>query len=111
VAAGALYALQNHRVDLQHDVRWAKRFAEGLQTLQGTSIDPTRVETNIVRFEVVPDAGVFVTRCHELGVHMLPNGVHGVRAVLHRDVSDDDVGSALDAIGSALLELRVDRSA
>jgi len=63
-----------------------------------------------VRFEVVADAGAFVTRCHELGVYMLPNGAHGVRAVLHRDISDEDVGSALDMIGSALSELRVDRS-
>jgi threonine aldolase len=110
VAAGALHALRHHRGDLALDIRRAQRLAAGLDQLDGTSIDQTRVETNIVRFEVVPDAGAFVTRCHELGVHMLPSGAHGVRAVLHRDVSDDDVGSALEAIGSALLELRVERS-
>ena len=33
---------------------------------------------------------------------MLPNGTHGMRAVLHRDISDDDVERALDVMATAL---------
>ena len=52
IAAGALYALQNHRQRLIEDHANAKRLAEGLARLPGLEIDPARVETNILFFRV-----------------------------------------------------------
>ena len=49
-------------------------------------------------------AGDFALRCHDRGVHMLPNGETGMRAVFHRDVSDDDVTDALATLASVLSE-------
>lgn len=107
LAAAALHALEHHRADLPKDVERARVLAEGLADLDGVTLDLARVQSNIIRFEVHMDAGVFATRCHARGVHMLPNGSHGVRAVLHRDVSDRDVLAALDVMAAVLHEGRV----
>lgn len=104
LAAAALHALDHHQDALTRDVRNASRLAHGLAALDGVRVDPERVESNIVRFEVEMDSGTFATRCHELGVYMLPNGAHGVRAVLHRDIADADVDAALDVMATALSE-------
>ena len=55
------------------------------------------------------DAGEVALRCHELGVHMLPGGDHGLRAVIHREISSDDADRALEVIASALREARSGR--
>jgi threonine aldolase len=105
IAAAALHALEHHMDDLPRDVANARRLAEGLLELNDVRIDLHRVQSNIVRFEVEMDAGVFATECHARGVYMLPNGLHGVRAVLHRDISDGEVGSALEVMAAVLTEV------
>lgn len=102
IAAGALYALENHRGDLARDVRNAATFAAGLAEIPGVRVDPEAVDSNIVRFEVEVDSGGFASRCFENGVHMLPNRQHGMRAILHRDIRDDEVGIALDVVRRSL---------
>ena len=54
------------------------------------------VQSNIVRFEVEMDAGDFASECYSCGLYMLPSGQHGMRAVLHRDLEEGDVGTALE---------------
>jgi threonine aldolase len=101
VAAGALYALDHHRPRLADDHRRAKRLATGLARIPGIAIDVEGVQTNIVRFRLTGlSAAEFVERCHGDGVHMLPGGADGVRAVLHLDIGDDDVDQALAIIAS-----------
>jgi len=96
VAAGALYALEHHRAGLAGDVERARRFAGRLAAMPGLRVDVGTVQSNIVRFEVTTaPAGAFATRCHALGVHILPSGTHGLRAVFHREVDDGDVERAL----------------
>ena len=103
VAAGALHALEHHREGLARDVDHARLLAQGLAGMDGMNVELASVQSNIVRFEItVMDAGLFATRCHELGVHMLPNGEHGLRAVTHRDVSRDDVVTSLRIMASVL---------
>lgn len=102
LAAGALYALEHHRRDLAADVDRATRLAEGLAAMDRVSLDRATVQSNIVRFLVAGDAGVVASRCHDNGVYMLPNGRHGMRAVLHRDITDADVEAALEIIASSV---------
>ena len=103
IAAGALHALEHHRESLAQDVEHAWMLAEGLAGIDGMSVDLSSVQSNIVRFEItMMDAGLFATSCHERGVHMLPNGEHGMRAVTHRDVSRDDVVTALALMAEVL---------
>ncbi len=98
IAAGALFALRNHRADLGRDVAQARRFAERIAQLDGVRVNLKTVQSNIVRFEVERDSGSVSTECHAGGLHMLPNGRHGLRAVFHRDVPDGDVDRAYDVL-------------
>lgn len=104
LAAAALHALDHHREDLRRDVDNARRLATGLSALAGVEIEIAGVQSNIVRFSVACDSGAFATACHARGVYMLPNGQHGVRAVLHRDIADEDIDLALEIMASALTE-------
>jgi threonine aldolase len=103
IAAGALHALEHHREGLVEDVRRTRALAQGLSEIEGIVVDLDRVHSNIIRFRVESgDAGAFATRCWELGVHMLPSGRSGMRAVVHRDIDDAQIEQALEAIRAAL---------
>src|SRR5262249_5041354 len=52
IAAGALFALRNHRDRLEEDHANARLLAEGLGRIKGLEADPAEVETNMVRFRV-----------------------------------------------------------
>jgi threonine aldolase len=105
LAAAAIHALEHHRAALPLDIENARALAEGLAGLEGIVIDLARVQSNIVRFEVTPmSSGDFSTACHARGLYMLPNGAHGLRAVTHRDVSREDVATALTIMAEALAE-------
>lgn len=99
VAAGALYALEHHRQRLCEDHDNAAEFAAALAAIPGIEIDPSIVQTNIVRFRVTAmSAGELVERCHQEGVHMLPSGLDGIRAVMYLDIGPHDVEEALRVI-------------
>ena len=93
------------------DIKHARQFAAELEDLDGLEVDLDRVQSNIVRFSVqIMSAGDFVHRCHEQGVHMLPSGPHGIRAVLHRDVDTEDLNTALEVVTSVLHSSSTDLS-
>ncbi len=103
IAAAALHALENHRGRLVEDHEKARALAEGLAPLPGIELDTSLVQTNIVRFRVTTISSFeLVDRCHARGLHMLPAGKSGVRAVLHRDIASDGVTQALSVLESAL---------
>ncbi len=96
LAAAGLYALEHHRARLAADHDKARRLAEGIAELPGFSLDPARVQTNIVIFDV--DHGDALRTLGELkaeGVLMVPFGPATIRATTHLDVSMDDVEAAL----------------
>jgi len=106
IAAGALYALQHHRQRLGEAHAMAQRFAHGLARLDRISIDPSAVETNIVRFQLRDlDSASFVEETHRRGVYMLPSGPNAVRAVFYLDITSGDAEQALAIIGAALYTL------
>ena len=97
LAAAALHALEHHRGGLPADIANARALARGIARIDGLEVDLDRVQSNLVRFRVTAmPAGAFATRCHAGGVHLLPQGENGVRAVTHRDISAPDVERALD---------------
>jgi threonine aldolase len=104
LAAGALYALEHHRVRLKEDVSHARVFAEALAEMEGVEVDVATVQSNIVRFDVtVMSAGEFADRCHASGVHMLPGGHRSMRAVMHLGVERTDVDTALGVVRDVLM--------
>ena len=105
IAAGALHALEHHRDRITEDHDNARVLADGLAAMDGIELDPTSVETNIVRFKVSSmTGGAFVDGCYARGVFMLPGGTHGVRAVTHMDVDRPQIDQALDVIRGVLQE-------
>ncbi len=95
VAAACLYALDNHVDRLAEDHANARRLAEGLAEIDGIAIDPSRVETNIVIFEV-DDAPGLVTRMADRVELQALSPTH-VRAVTHLDVDHEGIDQALQA--------------
>ena len=85
VAAAGLYALDHHVERLADDHARARRLADGLAQLPGVALDPAKVDTNIVVFEV-SDAAGFASELARSGVGMGPMGPRRVRAVTHLDV-------------------------
>jgi len=100
IAAAALVGLDTMRERLVDDHVNARALADGLAAIRGLRIDPARVVTNIVSFEVdgtVLDAGAFQKACAEHGLRIsryLGNSPR-LRMVTYADVSRADVDAAL----------------
>jgi threonine aldolase len=101
VAAAGLYALDHNVERLADDHANARLLAEGLAELPGATIDPSKVETNIVIFEVEDPAGV-VTALLAEGVEMTQMGPGRIRAVTHMDVDRAGIERALSVLGKVL---------
>jgi threonine aldolase len=107
LAAAALHALEHHRPHLGEDVRRARVLAQGIASLDGIDVDPADVHTNIVRFSVSDgSAADFAECCHAAGVHMIPGGGSGIRAVVHRDIDDGAIERALEVFAKVLSSRR-----
>jgi threonine aldolase len=105
IAAGALYALEHNIERLAEDHANARRLAEALADMPGISIDPGQVETNIVYFAVREETGSARGVCdamHAQGIWMLPVAPQRVRAVVHLDVTREDIDRAIGVIGKTL---------
>lgn len=97
MAAGALYALENHRERLADDHGCAARLATGLTEIDGVAIDPDEVDTNLVYFEVADADGVCKRLAVE-GVFMLPLSPTRIRAVTHLGIEPPDIDTAVRAV-------------
>jgi threonine aldolase len=106
VAAAGVYALRHHVDRLAEDHDRARRLARGLSSIPGLTVDPDRVETNIVIFDVSrtgisgEEFGSRTLASH--GVRFSVLGPHAVRAVTHLDLPPDGVERALEAARAAV---------
>jgi threonine aldolase len=105
LAAAGLIALEETPKRLFEDHCNAKFLAEGLSAIPGVSIDPAKVVTNIVVFDVsasgLPSAEISA-RLKREGV--LINGINPrqMRAVTHFDVTRAACAQALEALASVV---------
>ncbi|MBV9959110.1 MAG: low specificity L-threonine aldolase [Acidobacteria bacterium] len=104
LAAAALVALEETPPRLFEDHANARRLAEGLAELPGLSIDPAKVATNIVLFDVTGTeltANEICARLQERGV--LASGFgSSIRMVTHYDVSREEIETTLQELNSIL---------
>ncbi|HSB12184.1 MAG TPA: GntG family PLP-dependent aldolase [Blastocatellia bacterium] len=105
LAAAGLVALQKMTARLEEDHSNAQVLARGLAEIRGVKIDPERVQTNILVFDIAgtgQTTAEFATKLKQRGV--LASGIspHAMRMVTHKDVSGDDCETALGAIREAL---------
>jgi threonine aldolase len=97
LAAGALYAINNHMDRLAEDHANARSFATSLATVERVAIDLDAVQTNIVYFHVNDPARV-VDGCLDKGVAMLVSGHDEVRAVFSLAVDGEGTAEAIDVV-------------
>jgi threonine aldolase len=96
LAAACLHALDHHVERLADDHARARRLADLLATVTGITIEPARVETNIVIFEVEDAVGLVDGVADE--VQLMALDEHRVRAVTHLDVDDAGIARAAEVI-------------
>jgi threonine aldolase len=101
LAAAGLVALEETPPRLAEDHANARRLAAGLAELPGVNIDPERVQTNIVIFDVT-DTGLaaeeICARVRESKGVLCSGFGNSIRMVTHYDVSHDDIEVALEAL-------------
>ncbi len=109
LAAAGLIALEESPAQLELDHQKAQRLATGLAEMPGVMIDPARVVTNIVIFDISATGWTtadFATALRAQGV--LANGINPreMRFVTHCDVSIAEIERTLEVITAILSEER-----
>jgi threonine aldolase len=104
LAAAGLVALEETPARLPEDHANARRLAQGLAELPGIDIDPERVVTNIVIFDVSQSGLTADEICLRLQKqNVLASGFGAsIRMVTHYDVSSKDIDTALLALKKSL---------
>ena len=99
LAAAALHALDHHIERLDEDHAHAQRLAEGLQGLDGVTVQPP--QTNIVFVDLRADKALrVVERLHQAGVWC--TGLYRLRLVTHLDVSTPQIDQAIAVLRATL---------
>jgi threonine aldolase len=99
IAAGALFGIDNNRQLLKQDHANAKRLAEGISGLNGISVDPETIETNIMFFDTTAPAAELVAKMQDKGILMLALGENSIRAVTNLMVTKEMIEEAIEIIG------------
>ena len=104
LAAAGLIALEDGPGQLAIDHANAKRLAEGLVRIPGISIDPARVVTNIVIFDIASTDRTSAAICEALAAHgILAIGFGSlIRMVSHCDVNSADIDETLEKLETVL---------
>jgi threonine aldolase len=105
LAAAGLIALEETPARLPEDHANAKRLAQGLAELPGIGIDPERVVTNIVIFDVSQTGLAADEICLRLQQRSVLASGFGtsIRMVTHYDVSGTDIDTALHELRAILV--------
>jgi len=107
LAAAGIVALTEMVDRLADDHKNAGKLAQGLANMEGLSIDPDLVSTNIV-FVGVTKKGmtsqILAERLHSRGIRVLPIGPNRLRAVTNYHVTSSDIDYTLDIFLKVLKE-------
>ena len=113
IAAAGIYALRHHIDRLAEDHENAKRFAQKIEGAPGIEVDPTTVETNIVRFGIAATgltATEFAERLlAEEGVRISMIGKTAVRVVPHLGNTQTDIDEAAALVRAFAERLMAER--
>jgi len=104
LAAAGLVALEDTPPRLHEDHANARKLADGLAELPGIKIDPEKVVTNIIIFDVAGTGETADEICDQLRAYnVLASGFGtSIRMVTHFDVSRADIETALNAMRAVL---------
>lgn len=105
IAAAGIIALEQMVDRIAEDHANAKRLAEGITRITGLSIEPEKVQTNIIYFNLVsPQLTVekLVTQLNNKGIKILQVAPTRLRAVTHYGISAEDIDLTLTALGQTM---------
>ncbi len=105
IAAAGIVALESMVDRLADDHANAYKFAKGVSEIPGIALDPSRVKTNIVFFDLQPGALTapkLAERAAAKGVLIGAVGERRMRVVTHYGIDLDDVETALGVIRRAM---------
>jgi len=101
LAVAGLYALDNHVSRLAEDHDNARLFADLIAAIEGVSVEPEHVESNIIYFDVKETGQTafdIADRLAEKGARIGPFDERLMRAVTHLDVDEEGVRIAAEAL-------------
>jgi threonine aldolase len=105
LAAAGLVALEETPKILHRDHENARHLAEGIAHMKGVGLDPTKVVTNIVIFDVRATgrtADEMVAELEKLGILSQTTAKYSVRFVTHYDVDRAGADRAIAALAKIL---------
>jgi threonine aldolase len=94
IAAAGIIAIEKMVDRLKDDHANAKMLAKGLAKIEGISLDPTQVQTNIVAYDVTElgtNAADWVAKMNDFGVKAGAVESGRVRMVTHRGIEREDI--------------------
>ncbi len=104
LAAAGLHALEHHLPRLGEDHARARRLYEACREIDGLS--PVEPDTNTLRIDVTREglaAAEIERRLRERDVWILALGPDWLRAVTHRDVDDEGIDRAIEALRAVMV--------
>ena len=107
LAAAGLIALEESPKHLVLDPENAQHLAQGLAAIKGIALDPARVVTNIVIFEVRTTGRTAPEICEQLAAKKVlcsATDQYSVRMVTHCDMDRAGIDVALAAMAQVLAE-------
>jgi threonine aldolase len=107
VAAAAIYAMEHHVKRLQIDHDNARAFAEEIRRIDGVTLEPADVQTNLVFFNIDPELGnaaQLSAKLKQRGVRINATAPQRMRACTHLDVDREMVMRAAEAVAKAVAE-------
>jgi len=103
IAAAGLIAITELVDRLQEDHDNAKFLASQLSNLDGIEVDVTRIKTNIIFFKLTGINGeVLLNQLEQNQIKILMTDADVFRAVLHREVSKEQVQTVVKTFQSIL---------
>jgi threonine aldolase len=103
IAAGALYAMVNHRERLSDDHTNAKQLASGLSEIPGILVNGDMIDTNMVYFDVEHGSAMeLIALLKERNILIMSTGERTIRAVTSLAVDADDILQVVDAVSNIM---------
>ena len=105
IAAAGITALEQMVDRIAEDHANAQRLAEGIARITGLSIEPEKVQTNIIYFNLVSQqltVEKLVTQLNNKGIKILQVAPTRLRAVTHYGISAEDIDLTLTALGQTM---------
>jgi threonine aldolase len=109
IAGPGIIAIEKMVDRLRDDHENAKLLARGLSKIDGISLDPDHVQTNIVIYEISGlqiTSSEWTTRMLDFGVKAGAQETGRVRMVTHRGIEKEDIEYTLEVVEKAARQIR-----